>query len=133
MRWLIPFMFYLSFLSFVSIESQASDFIVYSVYRGLNLGNESEKQEKDYYINMGSSHGVREGNILQILRKSPTFDLLSEQYYRDVIFPIAWVKVIHSEKFASIARLEKILPENQTPAISPRAIMVGDLVRILPR
>jgi hypothetical protein len=58
-----------------------------------------------------------------------TFDLLSEKLYREVTFPIGTLKVIHTESGVAIARLDKLMPSDKTPAFSPRAIMVGDLVR----
>jgi hypothetical protein len=113
----------------ISEEGQASDFMVYSVYRGLSLGP-GDNPEKDYYINMGTNHGLHVGSTLVVYRRTPTYDLMSEQLYRDVTFPIAMIKIIHSESLASIARLEKMLPSEQTPVTSPHAIMVGDAVRL---
>jgi hypothetical protein len=111
-------------------KSLADDFTVYSVYNALDLGNPGEKPVKDFYVNMGRSHGVREGTILEVLRRTPTYDAVSEKLYKEVTFPIARLKVIHVEPTAAIARLEKMLPEEKTPAVNPRAVMVGDLVQI---
>lgn len=114
----------------VTQNGLASEFFVYSVYRGLNLGGTEEPPQKDLFINMGSVHGLHDGTILQVSRRVATYDLSSEKLYQDVIFPIALVKVIHVESRASIARLEKMLPSESTPVISPRVIMVGDLVKV---
>jgi hypothetical protein len=110
-------------------EGQASEFRVYSMFRSLGLSSE-EVPEKDYYINMGTAHGIHEGSTLVVFRKSPTYDLVNEKLYRDLTFPIATVKVIYVESLASIARLEKFLPAEKTPTIVPRAIMVGDTVKL---
>lgn len=110
--------------------AQADDFVVYSVFQGLNLGNPGEVSQKDYYVNMGSSNGVRPGTTLEVLRKIATYDLLSEKLYKDMQFPIARLKVIHVENNAAIARLEKLMPAEETPAITLRAVMIGDLVRV---
>ena len=110
--------------------SLAADFVVYSVYRGLDLGNPGEAPPpKDYFVNMGSAQGVREGTVLNVMRKVATYDLLSEKLYRDVTFPIAKIKVIHVENNAAIARLDRMLPTDKTPATNPFAIMIGDAVR----
>ena len=111
-------------------ESGAADFTVYSVYKALDLGNPGEIPQKDYYVNMGQSQGVHDGSILEVMRKISTYDLLSEKLYKDVTFPIARLKVIHAEGYAAIARLDKLAPTEKTPAITPRAVMVGDYVRI---
>jgi hypothetical protein len=111
-------------------ESGAADFTVYSVYKALDLGNPGEIPQKDYYVNMGQSQGVHDGSILEVMRKISTYDLLSEKLYKDVTFPIARLKVIHAEGYAAIARLDKLASTEKTPAITPRAVMVGDYVRI---
>jgi len=114
----------------LSKVSLAADFVVYSVYRGLNLGNSDEMPEKDFYVNMGAAEGLHEGSELEVFRRLSTYDLMSEQLYKDVVFPIALVKVIHVEPRAAIARLDKMLPLDKTPSISPRAVMIGDIVRL---
>ena len=110
--------------------SFGSDFSIYSIYQGLNLGGQGEVTQKDFYVNMGSKQGVARGAKLQVYRHIPTFDLVFQQVYRDVTFPIAVIKVIHVEPNVSIARLEKFLPIDQRATISPEAIMLGDLVKI---
>ena len=116
----------------ISQNGIASEFVIYSVYQGINLGGTQEPPQKDFFINMGSAHGLHAGSILQVSRRIATYDLSNERLYGDVVFPIALVRVIHVDAMASIARLEKMLPSDKTPAISPRAIMVGDLVKLPP-
>jgi hypothetical protein len=108
----------------------ASDKIVYSVYRGVDLGIPNEPTPKDFFVNMGSADGLKPGTTLDVFRKIPTYDVTQEKVYRDVTFPIAKLKVIHVEEDAAIARLERMLPLDQTPSLSPRAVMVGDYVRV---
>ena len=127
------------FLNLVSIRSYAqqnetlsssTDYIVYSVFQGLNLENDPKaKPPKDYYVNMGQAQGVKPGTLLEVRRRLPTYDLQSSQLYRDVFVPVALVRVIHTEPVASIARVEKMLSSDKYPVVSPRAIMVGDYVR----
>ncbi len=135
MRWIFVIVctFLIEFIGLfnpIDHECLASDFVIYSVYRGLNLGNTNEAPAKDYYINMGSGEGLHIGSVLEVYRRLSTYDLLSEQLYTDVIFPIATVKIIHVEPRASIARLEKMKPQDSTPEINPKSVMVGDIVRL---
>ncbi len=106
----------------------AADYVVYSVYKELDLGFAGETPQKDFFVNMGTAQGVRPGTSLKVYRRVSTYDLMSEKLYRDVSFPIARLKVIHAENNAAICRLDKMLPTATTPAFSPRAVMVGDLV-----
>lgn len=110
-------------------RGETTDFVVYSINQGLDLGIPNETPLKDYYLNLGASQGVKVGALLQIVRRVSTYDLVNEQVYRDMAFPIALVKVIHVEGNSSIARMEKWLPRETTPGISPKAVMLGDLVR----
>ena len=113
-------------------QGNAREFTIYNIYKELSLGNAGESPRKDYYVNMGSAQGIRVGSTLEVIRRVATYDLLSEKLYKDVAFPIAKIKVIHVESNAAIARLEQFFAEDKTPALSPRAIMVGDIVRPSP-
>lgn len=113
-------------------EAQAADFVVYSIYQSVDLGDPKTPPQRDFYLNMGAAHGVREGMTIEVSRRVPTYDVISEKLYQDVTFPIARLKIIHVESTAAIARMDKMLPLEKTPAISPRAVMVGDLVKVVP-
>lgn len=119
------------FLPFMSAQSTAADadFVVYSVYRPVDLGLPNTKPEKDFYINMGTKHGLKNGNMLEVSRRTPTYDVTNKKLFQDVTFPIAKLRVIHVEDSASIARLNEMLPYESTPSISPNTVMVGDIVK----
>ena len=94
------------------------------------MGNPGEVPRKDFYINIGTNQGIKVGSNVEVLRKMPTFDLISKRLEKDMLFPIAKLKVIHVEQSGAIARLDKMLPEESTPMITPNAVMVGDSVRL---
>lgn len=106
-----------------------SDFVVYGVTQSLPMGNEGEVKTRDFFVNIGSKHGVKSGSKLVVYRQNPSYDLVQKKLHKDVTFPIAHLKVIHVESNAAIARLEKMLPLDETPTITPRAVLVGDIVR----
>jgi hypothetical protein len=108
----------------------SADFVVYSVIKALDMGNPGEVPQKDYYVNMGTAHGLNDGATLEVVRKVPTYDLESQKLYKDISFPIATLKVIHVESNAAVARLEKMNPPEKTPVTSPMAVMIGDFVRV---
>jgi hypothetical protein len=111
-------------------EAQGPTYAVYSTYRPIDLGFPGEVTPRDYFVNMGSNQGVKPGSFLRVLRKAPTYDVSNQKIYRDVIFPIARLKVIHVESNAAIARLDEYAPTEATPAFSPRVVMVGDQVEL---
>lgn len=110
-------------------EGRAAEFVIYSVYRGLDLGNAGETPQKDYFVNIGTAQGVQPGTTLEVSRRMATYDVMSEKLYKDITFPIARLKVIHSEGNAAVARLDKMMPTDKMVSISPTAVMVGDLVK----
>jgi hypothetical protein len=117
--------------SVVAVPSALSDdAIVYSVYKGIDLGDPNEIIQKDYFVNLGTNQGISIGTILEVARKSPSYDLTTEKLYKDLVFPFAKLRVIHAEKDAAIARLEKLYPADKTPVVVPRSVIVGDLIRV---
>jgi hypothetical protein len=115
----------------VSITNAAgpSDFIVYSVYNNLDMGNPGEVSQRDYYINMGTKHGLKAGATVDVYKQMASYDLMTKKLFKDVTFPFAKLKIIHIEENAAVARLEKLLPAETTPATTPRGVMVGDIVK----
>ncbi|OFZ19887.1 MAG: hypothetical protein A2X94_14610 [Bdellovibrionales bacterium GWB1_55_8] len=112
-------------------SGNASEYVVYSVYRALDLGNPGEgRPPKEYFVNAGTTEGVQKGAILQVFRKSATYDLLTEKLYKDVTIPVARLKVIHSESGAAVARLESVLAIEQRPFVTSGDVMIGDIVRL---
>lgn len=108
--------------------AHSANFVVYSVYKELDMGNPGEIIQKDYYLNMGSTDGLHKGSTVTVYRKISTYDLLSEKLYKDITFPIAKLKIIHVENNAAVARVESMVSGADTPALAPRAVMIGDLV-----
>jgi hypothetical protein len=78
----------------LAIPSQAhsAEFVVYSVYRGLDMGIPGETPQKDFYVNIGAAQGVRVGTTLEVMRRASTYDLITEKLYKDLTYPIARLK-----------------------------------------
>jgi hypothetical protein len=124
--------FLLALTTWVFTPSALSDdtAIVYSVFKGIDLGNPNDTVQKDYFVNLGTNQGIKVGTVLEVARKAPSYDLTTEKLYKDLIFPFAQIRVIHAEKDAAIARLEKLYPQDKTPVLIPRSVIVGDLIKI---
>lgn len=108
MRWLRTFLTVVSAAAVLEApQTLAADYVVYSVFKPVDLGNSGTPPQKDFYVNMGSSQGLHEGVELDVLRRISTYDLINEKLYKDMTFPIARLKVIHVENNAAICRLEE--------------------------
>jgi len=92
------------------------------------MGVPGQASIKDYYLTMGSRHGLKNGSLLQVSRRISTYDLLNQKLYKELTVPIATVKVIHTEGSASIARIENLYSQDKATRVSPQSIMVGDVV-----
>ncbi len=106
------------------------EFVIYGVYRGLNFGNPGEMPEKDYYINMGSNQGVEEGSVIEVFRRTPTYDILNNQSFGDMTVKIGFAKVIHVEPKMAIVRLDHLLESAKRASTTPPGFMAGDYVRL---
>jgi len=113
----------------VPLPSLGAENFVYNIIRGIDFGNPGEVPQRDYYVNLGTSQGVRAGDELEVLRRIPSYDATNQKIYRDVTFPIARLKVIHAESNAAIARLDEMLDPAKVPVLEPHSVMLGDLVR----
>lgn len=113
----------------LSAHSFAAEPMVYGVYRALDMGEPGEVIRKDFFVNIGTRHGLHIGSKLEVFRKTPSYDLVNNQYHSDVTFPIATLKVIHADANTAIARLDRMKSLDKTPAISPLTVMAGDLVQ----
>lgn len=131
MRWLWTVLSLICVAALLALPrpGSAAEAVVYSVYKGVDLGEGFDPPQRDYYVNLGTQHGVREGSVLDVYRKLATYDLQTQKLFRDMVLPVGKLKVIHAEGQASIARLEGLVPSATGPSLSPRAVIVGDVVR----
>lgn len=113
----------------ISLAKGTNNFYIYGVQNSINMGEPNEKVYRDYYINMGTRHGLKIGTKVEVIRQVSSYDLQQRKLHKDVSFPIADLQIIHAEADLAIARLEKMRDETNTPVIQPRAVMVGDIVR----
>ena len=67
-------------------NQEAKEFVVYGTYRAVNMGNPGEIQQRDLYVDMGTRHGLKTGSILDVYRRSPTYDLMSKNLRGEVVF-----------------------------------------------
>lgn len=114
---------------FGSTTARAQDFFVTSVVRDFPLTS-GEKNPADYYVNAGSSNGLRKGLTIEAVRKLPIYDNMNSKLIGDTSVKIARMKIIHVDKTYSIARLVKMYDKAETPLAGHYNVMIGDLVEV---
>lgn len=107
------------------LSSQAQKVTIFEVRKDLKLADD-DPTFKDYYINAGFDEGLREGTVLDVVRRIPIHDSLKNQAQGDLVLVIAKVKVMHVQKNISVARLYSTTTARQRPVADFNAIMIGD-------
>lgn len=108
---------------------QAIDFTVVSVYKSFPMRN-GEEGAKDYYINAGSQNGLKQGAIMEAMRRMSVHDNQNAKVLGDTRIPVAKLQIIHVDKNSSIARLVKMLDRKENPNPIFEDVMSGDFVRV---
>jgi hypothetical protein len=117
-------------LLFFSLTSFARDHLIYSVAHELPMGFENEELRKNFYMNLGSGQGVKEGTVLDVYRTVSVDNPYENQRRVNYKVKIGELKVIHVDENASIAIHEKILRDAKTPLFEIPDFMIGDRVSI---
>ena len=108
----------------------SKEYIVYNISQELPMGNKGEEIKKNYYINIGSNQGLRDGTILNVLRTiSRTNPYKAKERYNYKV-KIAEVKVIHVGEDSSIGGMLAMENSKDIPLFDINSVMIGDSVSI---
>lgn len=90
----------------------------------------TDKPRKDYYMNIGTNQGVKQGTVLDVFRTVTTTDDINNRSAANIVFKVAKVKVIHAENEISVGRIAEILPPVDVPIGAFPTVVVGDRVSV---
>lgn len=108
----------------------ARDYIIYSIAQDIPMGIKNEAPKKNYFINMGANQGLRSGNLVDVFRIVSMNDPYESKKRYDYQFKVGELKIIHSEETSSIAVLNRMNVDDETPMLEIRGFMVGDRVNV---
>lgn len=94
------------------------------------MGHEGEVVRKNFYINMGSSQGVKKDSIVDVFRIISVQNPYDNKKRVNYKVKIGELKVMHSSEDASIAMVNKFEAQETTPIFELPQFMVGDHVSI---
>jgi hypothetical protein len=104
--------------------------VIFSMTQELPMGIEDEVIKKNYYVNMGSSHGVKKNSVLDVFRiisiQNP-YDNKKRMNYR---VKIGELKVLHVSEDAAITSSKEFKQEEEVPVFEIPQFMIGDHVSI---
>jgi hypothetical protein len=117
------------FLSLISLSSYARNYVIFSIAQDLPMGYENEVIKKNYYINMGSSQGIKKESLLDVFRIISIQNPYDNKKRVNYKVKIGELKVIHSSEDASIAEV-KSYEKEKIPIFELNQFMIGDHVAI---
>jgi hypothetical protein len=107
----------------------ARPYVIFSMAQDLPMGFENEVVRKNYYINMGSSQGVKKDSILDVFRIISIQNPYDNKKRVNYKVKIGELKVIHSADSAAIATVNEYEKED-IPIFELNQFMIGDHVAI---
>lgn len=113
----------------ISQSIWARSYVIFSMTQDLSMGLEEEVIRKNYYVNLGSSQGVKKDSVLDVFRIISVQNPYDNKKRVNYKVKIGELKVIHSADDASIAMVNSYEKEN-TPIFELQKFMIGDHVSI---
>jgi hypothetical protein len=115
---------------FIAPNAHARTFRIFEVRKNLQL-NDDEPVIHDYYLNAGTSQGLRQGMTIPVNRKEVVHDFYGDNE-DDLVITVGRLKLISVQENISIGRIfiprNSRQPANLAPILDFATIMIGDRV-----
>jgi len=108
---------------------QARSYVIFSMAQDLPMGLENEVIRKKYYVNIGSSQGVKKDTVLDVFRIVSILNPYDNKKRVNYRVKVGEMKVVHSSSEASIAVVSEYEKEDM-PILELNQFMIGDHVAI---
>ncbi len=92
--------------------------------------SDTDKIYKDFYINAGSSDGMKKGQTLVATRKINIRDASGATNVGEIVVPVGELKIIAVYERVTVARQLKLLEREELPMLEQIGIMSGDIVEL---
>jgi len=117
------------FTLLISQAVSARSFVIFSMAQDLTMGFENEVVRKNYYVNIGSSQGVKKDSILDVFRIVSVQNPYDNKKRVNYKVKIGELKVLNTTDDAAITMVSNYEKED-TPIFELNQFMVGDHVSI---
>jgi hypothetical protein len=119
------------FLAMFSIPAAfGRSYVIFNMTQDIHMGHENEQIRKNYYVNLGSTQGVKKNSILDVFRiisvQNP-YDNKKRINYR---VKIGELRVVHTTEDAAITMVKTYLSPEESPVFEIPQFMIGDHVSI---
>lgn len=119
----------LLFTLLISQKSWSRSYVIFSMSQDLAMGLDNEVIRKNYYINMGSSQGLKKDSLVDVFRIISVQNPYDNKTRVNYKVKIGKLKVIHTSEDAAIGMVTEYEKEN-TPIFELPQFMIGDHVSI---
>lgn len=117
-------------LAFTTSLAIAKDYVIYSISQDIPMGNKDEIIRKNFYVDMGSTQGLKKGSLLDVYRVVSVLDPYESKKRFNHRVKIGEVKVLHAEDSSAIGVMNKIEMDEETPVFEVGKMMIGDIVTV---
>ena len=112
-----------------AVESMSQGHII-QISRKLRMHASDPIQEKEFYINLGRKHDVRAGDVLEVSRKVPVVDALSEGTVHLMRVFLGEIRIYFVGESISLGRLFRGRSPAELPPLEYLSFMLGDEVEL---
>ncbi len=112
----------------VPASLRAADGSIVQVTRRTVMSARDQRPTKDFFIDRGSRHGVKTGDVYRVLREMSVVDGRAGGQSHLVRVHLGDLKVIELGETASLGRVTQLRPAKELPAMDYPTFLVGDLV-----
>lgn len=112
------------------IAAHAVDYQIFNIAQDIPMGYKDEQVKRNYFVNLGSVQGVRNGTTLDVFRNVSVdnpYDTNKRVHYK---VKIGELQIIHSDSGASIAKSKSFLEKNPEIQLEVNSFMIGDHVAV---
>ncbi|MBD64056.1 MAG: hypothetical protein CME62_02540 [Halobacteriovoraceae bacterium] len=117
-------------LVLTSFQLFAEDHVIYAIDQDIPMGYENEIIKKNFYVNMGSNQGLKEGTVLEVHRTVSNLNPYNNKSRINYSVKIGEIEVLHVQENAAITQLKDLAVGKNTPLFEINNLMIGDKVSV---
>ena len=117
-------------LVLTSFQLFAEDHVIYAIDQDIPMGYENEIIKKNFYVNMGSNQGLKEGTVLEVHRTVSNLNPYNNKSRINYSVKIGEIEVLHEQENAAITQLKDLAVGKNTPLFEINNLMIGDKVSV---
>jgi hypothetical protein len=110
--------------------AHAKDYFIFSILQDIPMGYENEIVKKNYYVSLGTDHGLSHGSLLNVYRRISTNNPYDNQNRINYKIKVGELEVIHTESSASITKARAFTYKDNKISLEVDDFMIGDYVSV---